>query len=246
MAKNSPNTVKLFIGPERTHEEILSMEEHTPVLYTQLWDDQTEIEYLERVKEQASTVAEKILQQAYEEEKKIKEKAYQEGYLAGEQAGKEIIKNNREEYMKLFSTFLNTIESYSPAIYKKIENELLLLLPLAIEKITGLVLEKHIYEIMEKTVYEAIRFLSQDRSFTITVHNNDAQIMKEILHSIQEQYPSTHSWSIRSNPQIPQGSCFFEDDINVIDISVEKRKKEVLKILSGISLPEDTELKDFS
>ena len=225
---------RIFYGTNEARETTFAEKNTQQLIYAPLWDETTEKEYMERVKAKAKEEASKILEEALREAENIKKKAHEEGFREGEKSAKSRVEKTSIEYVRYFESILNAIEEYSKNLYAQMEEDIKEVIGLAVERITSIILTEKNTEVIHKTLEEALRLVSMDKEFIISVNPEDFQSVLDVLHTLYELYPASKQWNVKKNADIPLGSCQFEDAINVISVNRQKRKEKVMEIISTI------------
>lgn len=221
----------IFYGTNPSAEATFT-ESHTQVVYAPLWDEATEKEYMERVKNKATKEATIILQKSIQDAESIRLKAQQEGFAQGEKNAKNTTEKTSIEYVRYFESILHAMEEYSQTIYNQLEKDIISIVEVAVESITSIVIEKESKEVIRKALIEAVQLVAMDKEFIISVNPEDYQSVLDIIHTLYDVYPASKHWHVKKNTDIPLGSCQFEDSINVISVNRQKRKEKVMEILS--------------
>lgn len=230
---NPPKEHTIFYGTS-TSAETTFTENTTQLIYAPLWDEATEKEYMERVKTKAKEEATAILEKAFHEAEHIRTTAYQEGFAEGEKASKATIEKTAIEYVRYFESIFNAIEEYTQGLYNQMQEDIISLITLAVERITSIVITEQTKDVLQQALLEAVRFVSMDKEFIISVNPEDYQVVLDGIQTLHDIYPASKHWHIKKNADIPLGSCQFEDAINVISVNRQKRKEKVMEIISTI------------
>lgn len=222
----------LFNGPKSTLETPV-VTEGKKLIYTQLWNETTEKEYLTRVKKQATLAATQIINQAMQEANTIRVQAEKMGYLQGEKAGKNFIENKSVEYIQHFEHIIQAMEEYTQQVYTSLENEISSIICLCVEKITGILLSEDRKNILTKMLEEIRNNLSNEHAYTLYVNKEDYSIFQEIIED-RMQPNSTYTWRLEVSEDIPIASCRFENEHLTTESNFESRKVKVLDVLKQL------------
>lgn len=222
----------LFSGPKSTLETPV-VAEGKKLIYTQLWNETTEKEYLTRVKKQATLAATQIINQAMQEANTIRSQAEKMGYLQGEKAGKHFIENKSVEYIQHFERIIQAMEEYTQHAYASLENEISSIICLCVEKITGILLNEDRKSILQNTLEEIRKNLGNEHTCTLYVNKEDYPIFQEIIAELIQQ-SSTYTWHLEVSEDVPVASCRFEDAHLTTESNFERRKTKVLDILKQL------------
>lgn len=201
-----------------------------------LWDEDTEKRFLQKVKAKATKQAKEIIRQAQEEAEDLKKIAYEKGYKEGLLKGEQEVFNLKQEMEERLLSILKKIEVEKQKIYDKYKQEILELIVLSVDKIVGHVFLKNKKETLSSLFQECLEEIDTSNKVEIKVHKEDAPILQELLQGIKEKYPGIKSWDLRVSGSLKQGQLVLDTGINKIETDLDDRKQKVFKILENISL----------
>lgn len=146
-----------------------------------------------------------------------------EGYADGLQKAKTEMLADKENLLKLVSTFSKSID--------KAENEFSLeILRLSLDLAKAMV-KTHI-QLNEKAIVSIVKEISGHlppdiKQVRLKLHSEDARTVKKLL---LEDF-TNYDWTILEDDQITRGGCIIETSIKQIDASIEKRWKRICDAL---------------
>ena len=136
------------------------------------------------------------------------------------------------------SAVLNALQAQSSAIADAWREELILLVRLAVEKVTGLVLSEERNALLEALFTQAVASLENRRSLVVHVNPEDEPAIADIIALTANKYPELKSWSVRPDDAIAPGGLKVESDDSLVDNRLEMRAALVNEILDRLNLPE--------
>lgn len=234
---DAPAWGTIFMGPEPMRETTLSRIEGANS--GSLWNDETEAEYLERVKERATQKAAQILRDAQAEAAALREQARKEGYEQGINDAQAELDEFRTAAAQTTTAVLSAIESQADALTKAWENELCGLVRAAVEAGIGYELNRHRAEILKALFFEAVNLLSKEKKAVIFTNPEDSAIVAEIVATAGEDYAAR--FQVRGNPGLTPGSIVLESSLGLVENNLESRRAMVERILSELVLSEQVE-----
>lgn len=206
---------------------------------SQAWTPQDEEEYLDRVRVKAEAKAREILTQAEAEAAVLREKARDEGYSEGmKQAGEEF-NELRASMGEASAAVLSAIEGQCSGIFEAWRADLAGLVPLAVEKMLGIVLEEHHRKVLEALYLESVNALSNARQITVFVNPEDEAAVADIIKMSKENHQELESWKVKVDASITPGGLKVESDSSLADNTVESRKAAVNQVLEALHVPVD-------
>lgn len=205
------------------------------------WKYEAPEEEVEEIKPLTAEEIEAIRQSAYEEGFKLgqregRDKGYEEGLESGrnqgvEEGSKQGMESAQaqidEQIQSLTQQWERLIEAYaSPLkdINQEVEKELMILAVKLAESVIGLETKQN-PEILLGAISEGIKVLPiQDKCYQFQMHPDDVALVGE--HFGQDTL-TEKNWLLVENPNMSRGGCEIITENNAVDVSIERRCKEV-------------------
>ena len=227
------------------------------------WTREEVEDYLARVRERATEMAEKIvndakalrekaraeaatlventqqsiLAQGEEARKEGYEAGHAEGYAKGEAEANAELEQLRSGMADSVSAVLSAIEGQCSQIFTRWREDILEVGLLAIEKMTAAHVSEARAETLANLFTGAVKTLERSSSFTIVVNPEDEPVINDIVGATKEKYPDVVRWNVKSDAAISPGGLVVETESSLAASLAESRQAAVETILSGLSLP---------
>jgi flagellar assembly protein FliH len=205
------------------------------------WKYEAPEEEVEEIKPLTAEEIDEIRQSAYEEGFKLgqregHDKGYEEGLESGrnqgvEEGSKQGMESAQaqidEHIQALTEQWQSLINAYSAPlseINKEVEKELMILAVKMAESIIGVETSLN-HEILLSAISEGIKVLPiQDKNYQFQMHPDDVALVGEHfgLDTLNE-----NNWQLIENPSMSRGGCEIITENNAVDVSIERRSKEV-------------------
>ncbi|MCC2615147.1 flagellar assembly protein FliH [Aestuariibacter halophilus] len=185
---------------------------------------------------------EAIRQQAYEEgfaegkaeglEKGLaegQEKGYEEGFAKGQQAGHEAGfeqgKTEGDALVERWQSLMETLHDPVAKVERSVESELVrLAVSLARAVIRSEV--KTNQDLIFQALSEGLKVLPiQEQQYQIHLHPDDLALVRQ---HFSEEDIENHHWVLIESPNMTPGGCDISTSNNAVDVSVERRCRDVL------------------
>ena len=229
---NTPSWGTIFMGPEPMRETTLSHIEGANS--GPQWNNETEAEYLERVKERATRKAVEILRAAQTEAAALREQARQEGYAQGISDAQAELEEFRITAGQTTAAVLSAIEGQAERLTALWEKELCDLVRLAVEAGIGHELAAHRAEMLQALFFEAAGVLSRGKSAVIFTSQEDVAVVADIISTAGKDY--TSRFQVRGDPSLSPGSIVLESSLGLVENRLEVRRAMVAELLSELTL----------
>ncbi len=209
-----------------------------------LWDEETEKRFLNKIKQKASVEASNIIKNAYEKAKLIKQQAQKQGYNEGYQRGyEEGLKKAQQEVDDLkcqmkdkFGTLIDSIEEKKQNIIKTFIDDILELILVSVEKITGFAYIKQRKKILDELLNSCLKEIKEARSVKIYVSEEDFPLVQELIEHVKEKYIDIKNWHIMKKDNIKAGEVVVDTGVVKVTESFNKRYEMVKKILEDVEI----------
>lgn len=187
-------------------------------------------------------------------EKEGQEKGYQEGLEKGHEEG--LAKGLEEgttqglasgeeqvqQHMATWASLISSIQDPVAEVEKELEEELVLL---AVSLAKGVIRSevKTNSDLIFQALSEGLKVLPiQEKHYQIHLHPSDIELVKN---HFSEEDIAKHHWDLIESPELSAGGCEIVTQANAVDITVERRAKDVIdkflleQGLSHVSKSED-------
>jgi flagellar assembly protein FliH len=232
---------KVILGPDSTGLTEFALEELEDRYARSAWDENSESDYLERIRGKATAKARDILSKSMAEADEIKAKAFAEGKAEGLEEARTEIDAMLGERAEELATLLKNAGGGSKALWNEYRQDIVGLVRTAVEKVIGVEIERRRSEILGALLDEALENIDSHRSLAVKVHPEDASAMEELLEKAKKVHPELSKWSIRADDSLSKGGVVLESDQGMAVNSIEARVKAVDDIIGRLGLEEDDE-----
>ncbi|MBQ4132399.1 MAG: hypothetical protein IJD04_01525 [Desulfovibrionaceae bacterium] len=230
--ESSSNWGTIFMGPEPMRETTLARIEGSNS--GPQWNDETEAEYLARVRERATQKAAEILREAQAEAVSLREQARQEGYQQGLNEAQAELEEFRIASGQTTAAVLSAIEAQADRLTAAWEQELCALVRAAVEAGIGHELSRHRAELLQALFLEAAAGLSKGKSAIVFTSQEDAPVVADIVANAGGDYPSR--FQVRGDPGVSPGGIVLESSLGLVENRLEMRRALVENILNELVL----------
>ena len=199
-----------------------------------LWDDSTNEEYLERVKEKAREAAKEIKMFAELEAEALRTTARHEGYQEGLAQAQADVEAHTQAMSAEVEKLLGQIGSQGKTIFEERRGDVMCLIRLAVKKALAVEMSEQRTASLENLMREALERLDAQRNLTIKCDPADAEDLTAFIGSIQERNPALKYWTVKGDPALTDGGVLIEGEECKVDNSVASRWKGVEPILERL------------
>lgn len=157
------------------------------------------------------------------------EEGHQQGYDEGFELGKteglavgsEELTQHVEQWKSLVEQLVNPVDK----VDKQLENELVLLATSLAKAVIRCEVTTN-SDIIFQALSEGLKVLPiADKQYQIRLHPDDMQLIKQ---HFSEEDIERHHWRLMESPDMTRGGCDIVTDSNAVDLSVERRTRDVL------------------
>lgn len=226
----------IFMGPNPLHETSLSRVQNMGGAQ-RAWNEDTEKEYLERVRVRARDMARGILEKATAEAQTLRETARQEGYDEGMNQASAEVAEFRENMSGAVEAVLSAINGQRAEIAAAWREELVRLMRLCVEKIVGHEIAADRAALMGALFDDAVAHLAKNATYAVRVAPDDEPLVADIIASGLSRIPEG-TFSVRADASLAPGSLVVESDAGMVDNSLDGRRALVENALAALVLPE--------
>lgn len=224
----------VFMGPNPLLEASLSS--FSGNSSSKVWDEKTEAEYMDRVRERAVAKASEVLSEARAEAERLRQQAREEGYAQGLADARAEVESFRAELGASVGAVIEAIEGQSSNIFDRYRSDLVELTRLAVEKILAVELSSERAAGIENLFKQAMEKLENRTSVTVKVSPDDEAIVSDIVSSAQLKYPDLKVWNVRADNSMTPGGLLLESQDSLIDSRIESRKEIIRNVLDSLEL----------
>ena len=198
-----------------------------------------EQEFLGRVKEKAREKASEILNQAMQEASQMREDSVKQGYEEGLKNAKAEIEKQKKDLAQKFEKFLSQMHKEKKDICERHRENLVMVMQAGLEKVVGQKIDDDYARVMESLLREALEQMEQSRELTIKVHENDQELIKNLLAKAGDEHPELGKCKVRASRKIQKGGLVLESGQGMVDNTLDSRYSKVREVVDKISLKED-------
>jgi len=199
-----------------------------------LWDDETNEEYLNRVREKAKDAAKEIKLLAELEAEALRTTARHNGYNEGLAQAQETVDQHITDISAKAEALLSQIGAQGTTIFEDRRADIMHLIRLAVHKTIGVELDEKRSESLENLLQEGMDRLDSQRELTLRCHPEDVQSLEEFMGVIQERNPALKYWKTQGDPAITAGGVVIEAPSARVDNTVDSRWASVEPIFEQL------------
>lgn len=199
-----------------------------------LWDDETNEEYLNRVREKAKDAAKEIKLLAELEAEALRATSRHEGYNEGLAQAQETVDMHINEVSTKAEALLSQLGAQGSTIFEDRRADIMNLIRLAVHKTIGIELDEQRAQSLENLLQEGMDRLDSQRELTIKCHPEDVQSLEEFMTAIQERNPALKYWKAQGDPSITAGGVVIEGASAKVDNTVDSRWASVEPIFEQL------------
>lgn len=235
-------TGKVVIGMDSPGPDEMSIQELEGKRQL-LWDETTNEDYLNRVKEKAKEKAKEILMLAELEAEALRASARHEGFEAGMAEAQEQVDQHIQAVSSEVEGLMSQIGTQGATIFNERRRDIMALIKLAVEKTIHVELSENRVASLENLLEEALERIESQREITIKCFPEDAADLQGFMQTIQDRNPALKYWKVKGDPAVQQGGVVLEGSDAKVDNTIASRWQGVEPILdqltARITAPED-------
>ena len=199
------------------------------------WDDATNEEYLNRVRDKAREAAKEIKLLAEMEAEALRATSVHEGYNEGLAKAQEFVDLHLQDISSKGENLFRQLGAQGASIFDERREDILALIKLAVHKTLKVELSEKRIESLEALMLEALDRLDSKRELTVKCHPGDVESLEEFLKTIQERDPTLKYWSVKADPAIETGGVIVEGAGCRVDNTIDTRWQGVEPIFDQLS-----------
>ncbi len=195
-----------------------------------VWDQATNAELVERVKQRAQDMAREIIEEARAEAVRIKEAAHAEGFEQGLAQAREQVEQEQTALAAAVAQALSAVQTQARAVWTAQRKDFIDLIRMAVEKTVAVELSQRRAEILEKLMDQGLETIDSLRSLTIRAKPEESELLSAIVTHMAEHFPELKHYRVKPDPAIELGGMVIESADGMVDNTVATRWAAVEKI----------------
>jgi len=200
-----------------------------------IWDDATNDQYLERVKEKAKEKAKEIMMLAELEAEALRATAKHSGYEEGLAQAQLELDQHTQAMSTEVENLLSQLGAQGATIFEDRREDIIGLIRLAVSKTLKVEMDEKRAASLEALMQEALDRIESQRQIAIKCAPDDAADLDGFLKSIQERNPSLKYWTVKGDPKLESGGIIVEAAEGKVDNTISTRWEGVEPILEQLA-----------
>ncbi|NDV19550.1 flagellar assembly protein FliH [Pseudodesulfovibrio sp. JC047] len=200
-----------------------------------LWDEATNIEYMQRVKKKAMEEAKKIKMLAELEAEALRATSRHEGYAEGLAQAQEDVARHIEAISTQGEALLAQLGAQGTTIFEDRRQDIVKLISLTVEKTLKIELDQKRQASLEALMGEALERIDSQRQITVRCHPDDIEGLDEYLKTIQDRNPALKYWTTKGDPSIQSGGVVVEGANGKVDNTIDTRWANVEPLFAQLA-----------
>jgi len=245
-------TGRVIMGCDTPGPDYLTIQEMEGKRHRPMWDEATEVEYIERCREKAQDMARTIITQALEKASRDAEAIREQGRLEVEAAVAEARQQAEEEAQtrldaefaaqaQAMSSLVEAISGLGMEVWQSRRRDFAVLAKTFTEKALRVEMDTRRSAILESLMEEALSRLEAHREFTLKVAPQDYELAQALMEEIQAKRPDYGQWRLVTDPALTEGGVVLETSDMLADNALHSRLALLAPYLDQLELPEDME-----
>lgn len=230
---SSVATGRIIIGPRSAGLAELTLNSARQAALSQ----ESEEDYLERVRRKAQDMAKEILSQAMAEAERLREQAREQGRLEGGKKAEAEVKKIKEQKALECKALLESLRRAGQDVWRSHRQDLVLLVQVMVEKVLAVELEANRRESLASLLDQAVDVMDAKRRVVVTVHPRDADLMEELLEQAKTG-GGLENCKVKTDEGIEPGGLLLECDHGMVDNTIASRKASLNAVLDQLTLEE--------
>jgi len=227
----------IYMGPGSMRERTLSQLEsgrNSP-----RWDEDTEAEYLARVRARAEEKARIILETAHSDAARLREEARRQGYQQGIEQAQQELEEFRATMGDSVSAVLGAIQAQCTSVFNAWRQDLVTLLRACVQRSVAMQLSQQREAVLEAMFTKAAEALDSRRVLVIRCNPEDTPAVEDIVDTAKERMAELERWTVKPDDSVQPGGLVIDNNEGMASCTVESRLAVVDEILSQLELPAD-------
>ncbi|MDO9633206.1 MAG: FliH/SctL family protein [Humidesulfovibrio sp.] len=243
-------TGRVIMGCDTPGPDYLTIQEMEGKRHRPMWDEATEVEYIERCRGKAQDMARTIITQALEKASREAEAIREEGRREVEAAVAEARQKAETEAQarldaeftaqaQAMSSLMDAISGLGLEVWQSRRRDFAALAKSFTEKALRVEMDQRRAEILGSLMDEALSRLDAHREFTLKVAPQDYELAKALMEEIQASRPDYGQWRLLSDNSMTEGGVVLETSDLLPDNALHSRLALLQPYLDQLELPED-------
>ncbi|EPR44306.1 H+transporting two-sector ATPase E subunit [Desulfovibrio sp. X2] len=228
-----PITGRVFLGVDTPGPDMATIQELEGKRKL-VWDQATNTELVERVKQKARSMAREILEEARAEAERIKEAARGEGFQQGLEQAREQVEQEQTALAEAVGNALSAIRGQARQVWTAQRADFVALIRMAVEKTVNAEMSERRREILENLVDQALETIDSMRGLTIRARPEEAELLTAILNHVAERFPELKSYRVKPDESLTLGGMVIESADGMVDNTLATRWAAVEKIFAHL------------
>lgn len=208
------------------------------------WDEATDEEYMNRVRDKAREAAKEIKLLAELEAEALRATSAQEGYSEGLAKAQELVNQQIQDISTKGEDLFRQLGAQGTTIFEERREDIVALIKLAVSKTLNVELAEKRVESLQTLMQEALDRIDSKRELTVKCHPEDVTSLEEFLATIQERDPALKYWSVKADPGIQMGGVIVEGAGCRVDNTIDTRWEGVEPIFDQLAEQITSDKKD--
>lgn len=205
------------------------------------WTRKTDEEYMQRVRERATTAAKEIIAKAMDEAAGIREQARQEGYQQGMEEAQQQAEAAVGQYADTLAGALAAVEQGGRQLWEQHRADMVELVRLAVHKTIGIEMNEQRSEMMAALLDQALETIDSLSRLTIRVSPAEQEIVEALMETARQRHPNLERWTVRAEDSLQPGSMIVESDEGMVDNSTQARWASVEPVFDQLHVAPEQE-----
>ncbi len=195
-----------------------------------VWEQATNAELVDRVKQRAQDMAREIIEKAQDEAAKLREAARSEGFEEGLAQAREQVEQEQTALAAAVAQALAAIQTQAKWVWTTQRKDFIDLIRLAVEKTVAVEISERRTEILEKLIDEGLETIDSLRALTIRAKPEEAELLSAIVGHLAENFPELKHYRVKPDPSVELGGMIIESADGMVDNTLKTRWAAVEKI----------------
>lgn len=200
-----------------------------------IWNEDTDTEYMERVKEKAKAKAKEIMMMAELEAEALRATAHHEGYADGLARAQLELDQHTQAMSTEVENILAQLGAQGKTIFEDRRQDIISLIKLAVEKTIKIEMSENRLASLEALMTEALERIESKRQLAIKCASEDAPDLEAFLKTIQDRNPALKYWTVKGDPTLESGGIIVEAAEGKVDNTVASRWQGVEPIMEQLA-----------
>ncbi len=243
-------TGRVIMGCDTPGPDYITIQEMEGKRHRPLWDEPTEVEYIERCRAKAEDMARAIIGQALEKANLDAEAIRAEGRKEVEAAVASARQEAQDEaqarldaefaaHAEAMGDLVQAISGLGLEVWQSRRRDFAALAKSFTEKALRVEMDARRAEILESLMDEALTRLDAHREFTLKVAPQDYDLAQALMEEIKASRPHLGQWRLVTDPALTNGGVVLETNDMLADNALHSRLALLAPYLDQLDLPED-------